>query len=117
MAGKTQIVKYIGERGISAAKKFFGNSKTNGVASLSDEQLGKGLNMFEKKRADKAGAKAAPKPKPKAPNKMDFPAPVSPVRAIKPFSNSKSSFSIIAKFSILNSFSTNRLSLYFRIYV
>ena len=61
MAAKTQIVKYIGERGITAAKKFFGNSKTSGVASLSDEQLGRGLNMFEKKKADKAGAKAGAK--------------------------------------------------------
>ena len=46
MAAKTQIVKYI-ERGITAAKKFFGNSKTSGP--LSDEQLGRGLNMFERK--------------------------------------------------------------------
>lgn len=76
MAAKTEIVKYIGERGISAAKKFFGNSKTTGVASLSDEQLGRGLNMFDKKKADKAGAKAAPKPKPKAKSK-------SPKRDVK----------------------------------
>lgn len=61
MAAKTEIVKYIGERGITAAKKFFGNSKTTGVASLSDEQLGRGLNMFDKKKADKAGAKAGAK--------------------------------------------------------
>ena len=61
MAAKTQIIKYIGERGITAAKKFFGNSKDSGVASLSDEQLGRGLNMFEKKKADKAGAKAGAK--------------------------------------------------------
>jgi hypothetical protein len=57
----SEMIKYIGERGITAAKKFFGNSKTTGVASLSDEQLGRGLNMFEKKKADKAGAKAGAK--------------------------------------------------------
>ena len=43
---------------------------------LSDEQLGRGLNMFEKKKTDKAGAKAAPKAKPKAKSK-------SPKRDVK----------------------------------
>ena len=61
--GKTEIVKYIAERGITAAKKFFGNSKTTGVASLSDEELGRGLNMFNKKKAERASAKASGKTK------------------------------------------------------
>ena len=56
-------------------KKQYGNSKTSGIAALSDEQLGKGLNMFEKKKADKAGTKA---PKPKAKKK-----PKSPPRDVK----------------------------------
>ena len=59
----SSMIKYIGDSGITAAKKKFGNSKTNGVAALSDEQLGKGLNMFEKKKAEKKAVKA---PKPKA---------------------------------------------------
>ena len=40
---------------------------------------------------------------------IDFPAPVSPVKTINPFLNSKSTFSIIAKFSIFNSFNIDYL--------
>ena len=72
---KTQIIKVIATEGITAAKKMFGNSKDKGVASLSDEQLGRGLNMFEKKKAEKKAAKA---PKPKAKKK-----PKSPPRDVK----------------------------------
>ena len=72
---KTQIIKVIATEGITAAKKMFGNSKDKGVASLSDEQLGRGLNMFEKKKAEKKAAKA-PKPKPKK-------KPKSPPRDVK----------------------------------
>ena len=72
---KTQIIKVIATEGITAAKKMFGNSKDKGVASLSDEQLGRGLNMFEKKKAEKKAAKA---PKPKAKKK-----PKSPSRDVK----------------------------------
>lgn len=72
----SSMIKFIGERGITAAKKQYGNSKTNGIAALSDEQLGRGLNIFDKKKADKASAKAAPKAKPKAKSK-------SPKRDVK----------------------------------
>ena len=72
---KTQIIKVIATEGITAAKKMFGNSKDKGVASLSDEQLGRGLNMFEKKKAEKKAAKA---PKPKAKKK-----PKSPPRDVQ----------------------------------
>ena len=40
---------------------------------------------------------------------IDFPAPVSPVKTIKPFSNSISNSSIIAKFSIFSSLSISFL--------
>ena len=67
---KTQIIEVIATEGITAAKKMFGNSKDKGVASLSDEQLGRGLNMFEKKKAEKKAAKA---PKPKARRSLSLP--------------------------------------------
>ena len=50
MAAKTQIVKYIGE--VKHYPRRFGNSTASGVQRLLNEQLGRGLNMFEKKKAD-----------------------------------------------------------------
>ena len=43
---------------------------------------------------------ALPKTYPKAPNKMDLPAPVSPVNVENPLEKSMDNFSIKAKFSI-----------------
>ena len=49
----TEIVKFIAEFGITAAKNKFGTSQKTGVGKLTDEQLGQGLNKFEAKKIEK----------------------------------------------------------------
>ena len=53
MSLATSIVKFIGEFGISAAKSKFGTGKAKGLGSLTDEQLGQGLNKYQAKKAEK----------------------------------------------------------------
>jgi len=60
----SEIIKFMSEFGITATKKQYGSGKA-GVGGLTDEQLGKGLNKFNDKKAEKTAAKNAPKPKPK----------------------------------------------------
>ena len=62
----TEIVKFIAEFGITAAKNKFGTSQKTGVGKLTDEQLGQGLNKFEAKKTEKKAIKDAPKEKPKS---------------------------------------------------
>jgi hypothetical protein len=61
----TEIVKFIAEFGITAAKNKFGTSQKTGVGKLTDEQLGQGLNKFEAKKIEKKAIKDVPKEKPK----------------------------------------------------
>ena len=72
------IVKFIANFGVSAAKKKYGTSKATGLGSLTDEQLGQGLNKFQAKKAEEKAVKAAKKDKPKPESK-----PKSPPRDVK----------------------------------
>ena len=72
----TEIVKFIAEFGITAAKNKFGTSQKTGVGKLTDEQLGQGLNKFEAKKTEKKAIKDKPKDKP-------TPKPKSPPRNVE----------------------------------
>ena len=72
------IMKFIANFGVSAAKKKYGTSKATGLGSLTDEQLGKGLNKYQAKKAEEKAVKVAAKNKPKPKAK-----PKSPPRDVK----------------------------------
>lgn len=67
------IVKFIANFGVSAAKKKYGTGKATGLGSLTDEQLGQGLNKFQAKKAEEKAVKAAKKDKPKPESKPKSP--------------------------------------------